>query len=656
MKTYKTVITELSKQTLGSYAKKASNDSSDKGYDAGHHMGRSFETDDQDQWSRGSSVFGKSMKRRAGVHRAINKLTKEDLDQMDESEFAEVCENFEQLDELSKETLKSYINKAGTGDGQGSEITQKRAKGIFLAAKKLERKRFQKYSSTGKSVGEGIEYPVNNARSPADQEFVGAHPVQTTDDANGNGDEVFKGTTSKDKSRIADKWTGDDDSDDAESETGLDTAGTYHNKVNEGAGVHGSTKSFRPTGKLHHDKSTGKFHPIHYNESYGVSQRTHKGFDSETEAHKFAKEHAYKPVKLHDDGINGLEEEQLQEISHKVLGSYLKKAGTSAALSGMKSADAGKSIGDRVKSFHKADRRAKGISRAGEKLVKEDEDLQELSKATLGSYIKKSLRDYGNHRSFMGGHPNSKEWSDAAVTVRKRRKGIEKATDKLTKEDFEIFEGLEEFINEQMMSIDPPETEEQLYEISATLATRYSNKVVKKHGNDITKMDDKHVTGLHRAAHRIARSKSAPALRSKINKLGNQSSSDHKHPFEYDASRTELSKRGEHHFAGHVNRGGLLKREVDREPASKMFKEDMGESNGTSVSNETDSGTPKVHVTTGDKKHTVHRQRSMSSSHYVVHDHQSGTKKTFPYAGDVADHLNDSGHSNVHTKHFQALY
>ena len=56
------------------------------------------------------------------IKKAINKLTKEDLDEMSQEEFDSLVENFEQLDELSKTTLRSYI-KAATKDKAKQEKT-----------------------------------------------------------------------------------------------------------------------------------------------------------------------------------------------------------------------------------------------------------------------------------------------------------------------------------------------------------------------------------------------------------------------------------------------------------------------------------------------------------------------------------------------------
>jgi hypothetical protein len=76
----------------------------------------------------------------------------------------------------------------------------------------------------------------------------------------------------------------------------------------------------------------------------------------------------------------------------------------------------------------------------------EVEQLDELSKKTLGNYIKKATHA-SNYQSYLAGKEYEKGNMDGgnekADKYLKRAKGIEKATDKLTKEDFE-------FINEEI--------------------------------------------------------------------------------------------------------------------------------------------------------------------------------------------------------------
>ena len=139
------------------------------------------------------------------------------------------------------------------------------------------------------------------------------------------------------------------------------------------------------------------------------------------------------------------EVEQIDEISKKTLGSYVKKASHSMA-SNMShvtdlmhnkhspKADVDKERNDALK---KVVRRDLGIKQAVNKLTKEEvEQIDEISKATLGSYIKKSSHDVALSAKY--GKDDPKETKHAL----KRLRGIAKATNKLTKEEVESIEEL----------------------------------------------------------------------------------------------------------------------------------------------------------------------------------------------------------------------
>jgi hypothetical protein len=93
-------LEELSKKTLGSYINKATIQKGQHDYAAGKAMGGE-EYDDVDH------NLDKSDKRRAGIRKAVNKLTKEER---------------EELEELSTPTLQSYRKKARA---QGNAIVDK---------------------------------------------------------------------------------------------------------------------------------------------------------------------------------------------------------------------------------------------------------------------------------------------------------------------------------------------------------------------------------------------------------------------------------------------------------------------------------------------------------------------------------------------------
>jgi len=140
------------------------------------------------------------------------------------------------------------------------------------------------------------------------------------------------------------------------------------------------------------------------------------------------------------------EVEQLDELSKGTLGSYIKKASSSnhrnsnsnlasrAAYALAKDPEENAGEDDDRKSF----KRSKNIARAVDKLTKEEfEQLDELSKKTLGSYVKKAAGDISRT---MDAHGKSKDFdTSVALSNRelKRRTGLVQAVDKLTKEEFE---------------------------------------------------------------------------------------------------------------------------------------------------------------------------------------------------------------------------
>jgi hypothetical protein len=97
---------------------------------------------------------------------------------------------------------------------------------------------------------------------------------------------------------------------------------------------------------------------------------------------------------------------------------------------------------------HLAQKSTHPASRAVAKSLSEEvEQIDELSKKTLGSYVKKATSDVGL-AGFVKGttvndHSRSKDYDDAATMNKKRKMGIAKAVDKLTKESVELDEKLD---------------------------------------------------------------------------------------------------------------------------------------------------------------------------------------------------------------------
>ena len=127
-------LDELEKKTLGSYIKKASSSLHKHGVELGHkqatsdevdrftnrHMPDKFGNQDKlkDMLKASSADQTKSMliarKRAKGITTAVGKLTKEEFEDLtlEELEAYMQTEDYNQLDELSKNTLGSYIRKA----------------------------------------------------------------------------------------------------------------------------------------------------------------------------------------------------------------------------------------------------------------------------------------------------------------------------------------------------------------------------------------------------------------------------------------------------------------------------------------------------------------------------------------------------------------
>lgn len=129
--------------------------------------------------------------------------------------------------------------------------------------------------------------------------------------------------------------------------------------------------------------------------------------------------------------------EQVDEISKAMAGRYVKKAAASIDLTawrqGYKEAGAGNPSKQLEKKLSK---RHKGIETAVKKLTKEEsENLDELSKGTMGRYINKAATKMGSQGVTAGlkiaaDEKSSKNFKDMG----KREKGIKLAVKKLTKE------------------------------------------------------------------------------------------------------------------------------------------------------------------------------------------------------------------------------
>ena len=155
-------IDELSKDTLGSYVKKATNQAFNKGFAGGANLSRG-----QEHEKEGERQVNKAVKRVIGVNKAVNKLTKEES---------------EQIDELSKGTMGRYVNKAAD-----RMSTQGVTAGLKIAADEKSKKNFDTIAKRQKGIATAVskltkeEQDFIDALNDVDMEQIDELSVKTLD-------------------------------------------------------------------------------------------------------------------------------------------------------------------------------------------------------------------------------------------------------------------------------------------------------------------------------------------------------------------------------------------------------------------------------------------------------------------------------------------
>jgi hypothetical protein len=185
--------------------------------------------------------------------------------------------------------------------------------------------------------------------------------------------------------------------------------------------------------------------------------------------------------------------EQIDEISKPTLGRYINKAKDSIDLTawrqGHKEADVAANPKHVASLGKKLDKRHRGIETAVKKLTKEDaEQIDELSKDTMGRYIKKAATKIGTQGVTAGLKIAKDERSQKNFdTIGKRERGIATAVKKLTKEDAEqVDEGSYKDNPRHMGTIGPITTDAERRE----RAKKYREKLTKEEQDFINSLND----------------------------------------------------------------------------------------------------------------------------------------------------------------------
>ena len=168
-----------------------------------------------------------------------------------------------------------------------------------------------------------------------------------------------------------------------------------------------------------------------------------------------ARGHRKLPTKKVDNRYSGVQKasaklakeevEQVDEISKAMAGRYVKKAAASIDLTAWRQGHKEANAGNPSKQLEKKlSKRHKGIETAVKKLTKEDaEQIDELSKKTMGSYVNKAAERIGDKGISAGLKIAADEKSSGNFKdMGKRQKGIATAVKKLTKENAEQIDEL----------------------------------------------------------------------------------------------------------------------------------------------------------------------------------------------------------------------
>lgn len=191
------------------------------------------------------------------------------------------------------------------------------------------------------------------------------------------------------------------------------------------------------------------------------------------------------------DGIHGATErlakeevEQIDELSNEKLGAYKKAAGADA------------SAADKSGNFAKGNKRFSGIIKATKKQFANDakktneevEQIDELSKKTLGSYVKKASSDAVTSAAVGGNRLGLKmDGGDEKLNKSSSRlKGVYKAVGKLTKESMISFKDYLKMVTEEF-EVESEELSEEFIshsEFESKVANHKNNGMVVHHDYD----------------------------------------------------------------------------------------------------------------------------------------------------------------------------
>ena len=465
-------LDEISDITKASYIKKSTDDlrrhrenskSAMKDYEDRGGQGGGYD--------RAERHDAKAEKRAAGIRTAVNKLTKEAV---------------EELDELSKKTLNAYTSAARTavvkhmndytnssvhhGDVKtGAKHLAKavnRSVGLRRATDKITKEEVEELDELNKStLASYAKKATDDAALRArfdnrDQPSVSKKTIQRLHGAKKAIDKLAKEEFTLEDFSLEEieEFMVSEDFEQLD-ELSKATLGSYVNKAHDQLRHH----SYQLGSRYAKDFGPASDHEAKYkrkenNRTQGMKTAINKLTKEEFTLEDFSLEEI-------EDFMMSEDFDQLDELSKKTLGSYVDKAKQSVVDTKRAAGQAAhqafknekRSPSAQIKHLNARDalnaaakKREAGISKANARLANEAvEELDELSKSTLGSYVKKASVDAAHKATEWASGQGAKK----LIKSHSRIKNIEKATDKLTNEDLDFTEEVDETIEYKTVSI-----------------------------------------------------------------------------------------------------------------------------------------------------------------------------------------------------------
>ena len=295
-------------------------------------------------------------------------------------------------------------------------------------------------------------------KSADEQKFIDKHVTAKTSDRNGNGDDVFKGSTKPIDRRKDRKGynPGEDEKVYEELKGGQKKIDANHNGkldahdfklLRAKKKVAEAVEELDESNNLHwmdnEDKGseaknrTPEQHAARLKKLLADADR----FGHGSAIHVFAKNRARAYKNYHTVKE---EAEQIDELSKKTLGSYISKAADDVASKSYEDGYFGAQSGKKV------DSRVSNINKAVKKITKEEaEQIDELSKKTLGSYVKKagtSRTHIANTQKSVdkaiGGVDAAKRYVSDTSNLDKSRKQLKDVSNRLDAKDWNRQQGI----------------------------------------------------------------------------------------------------------------------------------------------------------------------------------------------------------------------